>query len=166
MDAIAFFSNELSDEDVQYVCDVTGAEDVSEIDEVDTYFLTEFCRLIRGQLDCEDIFGYRLKKFMGISGLLASPLAPALIFHAEEGVMETLQKYGEIAMMAEHVQRPLDVVRGGLVGILEGKMKLKLPINKRFVDMLADDVRPVFEKEFADIVEAGRQYYQSVSPDI
>lgn len=160
--AIVIFSTELSEAEIKRARDFTSAESVSEIPE-ELGNLSEFGRIVLGNPDLIDVRGYIFKKFSSLSFLIASDLRPVMFFQDEDGILDTLQKYGEIASMAEHCMRPLDVARGSALGICEGKRQLGLSLNKKIVQFLVDDIRHDFKNDFDDIVQAARDYYSVVS---
>ena len=160
--AIVIFSKDLSEEEIQRIQDLTSAESIVPFD-IDAFKLHEFARIVLGIEDFEEIAVFRMVGFLSLSFLIASELQPLMFLQDEDGVLETIQKYGEIASMAEHAVRPFDVFRNCAMLVVEGKMKLGLPLNERIVKILADNPRPEFEQELQDIIRYGRDYYSAAS---
>ncbi len=161
-DVIAVFSKRISKEEVKKIADLISAKSVTRV-QLEKAQISEFYEVVLGKQDCSPVVAFKLEQFSFLSPLVLSDLRPIMIFQGGDGVLDTIQKYGHLTMVAGCSLRMLDVVRSGTSIVYDEKTLLGLDVNLKKTEGAIDNIRPLFEAELDEIIVNARQYYSLVS---
>lgn len=162
LDVIAVFDKRLKKKDVKLIIDYTSAQSVSAVD-TDFSALFGFYNIVLGRPSFHDVSSFRIQNYSGLSALILSDLRPIMIFQGGEGVLETIEKYGILAIDAQHLLRVHRVMCGTTVNVIKAQMELGVRANAKIAKWLSGNISSILDLEFEEIIRCGRDYYSGVS---
>ena len=157
-DVIAIFPRMLAKSDVQAIKDLTEAKTVKRV-KIELSDILDFCRIGLGAKDLGEVDIYQLMQCNTLTMLMMSPWLPIFCVRLDQEVLEATSFLGQQLGMAEHVLRPLAVVRGHAHQAQQLRGHLKLSNDETTIELIDNQLIPIFERQLEELVIYCREFY-------
>ena len=157
-DVIAIFPRILAKSDVQAIEDLTEAKRVKRVN-IELSDILKFCRIALGAKDLREVDAYKLMQCSTLTTLMMSPWRPIFCVRLDDKVLEVTSFLGQQLVMAEHVLRPLAVVRGHAHQAHNLRAHLKLSNDETTIELIDNQLIPIFERQLEELVIYCREFY-------
>ena len=157
-DVVAIFPKPLSKSDITSVKTLTEAQKCSRI-RTDLSYVIDFCRIGLGVEMSGDVDAFKLIKCQTLTTLMMSPWCPFFCVRLDGEVLKELSHLGTHLSMAEHVFRPLLVALGTAQQAQSVRKLLNLTEDTRAIELIENQLEPVFQSHLAELIEACRAFY-------
>ena len=155
---IAIFPRTLAKSNVQAIKDLTEAKTVKRV-KIELSDIVEFCRIALGAKDLGEMDAYQLMQCNTLTTLMMSPWRPIFCVRLDDKVLEVTSFLGQQLVMAEHVLRPLAVVRGHAHQAHNLRAHLKLSNDETTIELIDNQLIPIFERQLEELVIYCREFY-------
>ena len=158
-DVVAMFPKKLSKNDIISVKTLTEARKCTRI-RMDLSYTIDFCRIGLGVKMTEEVDAFKIIKCQTLTTLMMSPWCPFFCVRLDSEVLKEISHIGSHLSMAEHVFRPLLVALGSAQQAQSVRKYLNLAEDRRAIELIENQLAPVFQSHLAELIEACRAFYK------
>jgi hypothetical protein len=155
---IAIFPRILEMSDVQAIKYLAEAKTVKGVN-IELSDILDFCRIGLGAKDFGEVDAYKLMQCKTLTTLMMSPWRPIFCVRPDEEVLEVTSLLGQQLVMAEHVQRPLAVIKGHAHQAHKLRAHLKLSNDENAIELIDNQLIPFFERQLEELINYCREFY-------
>ena len=155
---IAIFPRILAKSNVQVIKDLTEAKTVKRV-KIELSDIVEFCRIALGVKDLGEVDAFQLMQCNTLTTLMMSPWRPIFCVRLFEKILEVTSFLGQQLGMAEHVLRPLAVVRGHAHQAQQLRGRLKLSNDENAIELIDNQLIPIFERQLEELINYCCEFY-------
>jgi hypothetical protein len=155
---IAIFPRTLAKSNVQAIKNLTEAKTVKRV-KIELSDIVEFCRIALGAKDLGEMDAYQLMQCNTLTTLMMSPWRPIFCVRYDDKILEMTSFLGQQLVMAEHVQRPLAVIKGHAHQAHNLRAHLKLSNDENAIELIDNQLIPIFERQLEELINYCREFY-------